>query len=63
MLADEKRVIAMKNKSRKFLLERIEQQEKKRRKLAEHVLRNIKEMNEKQKTWVKQHFRQDENEK
>jgi hypothetical protein len=63
MLANEKRVIAMKKKSRSFLLERIEQQEKKRRKLAEHVLANIKEMNEKQKTRVKQHFRQDENEK
>jgi len=53
----------MKKNNRSFLLDRIEQKENERKKLAERVIANIKEMNEKQKAWVRQRFRQHEREK
>jgi len=53
----------MKKKSSNVLTERLKQQENERKKLAERVLANIKEMNEKQNAWVRQRLRQHEREK
>jgi Asp-tRNA(Asn)/Glu-tRNA(Gln) amidotransferase A subunit family amidase len=53
----------MKKKSESVLSARLKQKELERKKLAERVLANIKEMNEKQKAWVRQRFRQHEGEK
>jgi hypothetical protein len=53
----------MKKNNGSFLLDRIEQQENERKRLAERVLANIKEMNEKQKAWVRKRFRQHRGEK
>jgi hypothetical protein len=53
----------MKKKSSNVLSERLKQQETERKKVAERVLANIKEMNEKQKAWVRQRFRHHEREK
>jgi len=44
----------MKHTKKRYLLERIEQQQREQKRYAERVLTNINEMNKKQKNWVTQ---------
>jgi hypothetical protein len=53
----------MKKKNENYLVKRLIQVEVERKRLAQRVLTNIKEMNEKQNAWVKQRFERRKQEK
>jgi hypothetical protein len=53
----------MKKKNENSLVERLKRQEVERKKLAQRVLTNIKELNKKQNAWVQQRFQRRKEEK